>query len=587
MNSFKFLLGILLTSCLFSPCTTAQTKVNHQERIILYIDLKHPANEPFTRSRQEIPILINKAIEKGELAAYHVDYSNNTEHLLSYREYKNRFKRDFDPELDSEPEEVSESYDDSPRFIYGTILTLAPEALSLIGIDQTTGKNHQQEFTQVNYVHFYFPGYSVSSGPEYFFSIKWNDFIATLEKHSEILYYTNSYGAWWRGNIFITNNIDVTNCYITESFVSLTKTNPRFKTSYYRKKPGNFSLSNYESTNYDYPSIKEKKTKTGYTIDKIVAEILEDPNAYSNPNNRFSFDWKEFIKITRDSAWAKNSQALSMSDAFRLRKFNYLPDSITLISSNGKFATSKADFRYTDSLYNSFEKFEPKIIQKFYTELTEGIFLGDPLNTHLNQPKQSISELAYEYVLAGKIKAYDYHPHNFAYEQPEQTLTIDKFIENASEYLYLPDFKINTKHQKGDTIIYNNKYYRFSQDIDLTNQKIPDNLDSIATPFLSKAFKPNELLSLELLQKVEFNKDGKKKRYKLQGIAFRTPTYLDPRGIEVLVGYIKWEDLRPLLISDPRAVIHYKSANRNLVELLENREFFSYLYLTGTLKGME
>jgi hypothetical protein len=113
----------------------------------------------------------------------------------------------------------------------------------------------------------------------------------------------------------------------------------------------------------------------------------------------------------------------------------------------------------------------------------------------------------------------------------------------------------------------------------------PNGFNSKATILSkSKPYFPKQLFCIELIQKISFDAEGKKKQYELQKITIKIPATINIKGVELPICTVNWAELKKKLLADKRAMIHYKGKEVNLVNLLENREFLSIFYVTGFLE---
>jgi hypothetical protein len=567
---FLTLTFFYLNSSGFAQTTVA---VDKPQRLIRFIDLDSYMNKPFFRRNQEISKLVMDAIEIGDIHPYYIDYKNKAvEKVLDKADFRKKIS--FETTFDFNG--VETAY---------TVL-LYPRDFYTLGLDQTIGEIQGKEYAQVHYVNFYANGDSKEKPIKYRFSIKWDDFLSVLNKHTDILYYTNSFNSWWRGEVFITSSNYIIDEALCGKFIELSFALPEFKAEDYRKRGSLYDLNEYKKEPYlkggyllDLYLIEQKKGNQ-YNVSTLVIEDMQDTEGYGN-GKRFAFDWKAFLKIAQDSSWRNRSEVFTLMEAFKLQKFMYSNSSKNIeISRNGQFVNGGQDKLCRDQISNSFYVDSPRNFEKFYTDYLEGVFLNDPLNVHLHRPGHSIVELSIEYFLKGKIMA-------FEDETFQEHLAREAFIAGASEVIDARRFDTSQKYHKGDTLRTEEwKYYILLQDIEpFTCTRIDSN--KISLPFTPARYEPQRLIPLQLVQKLTFDKEGNGKNYQVQGIGLFVPYDINIKGVEIPIGFFKWEELRKQLLSDPRAMVVYKGKKVNLVELVENRTFYSLFYKTGTLHPMD
>jgi hypothetical protein len=241
-------------------------------------------------------------------------------------------------------------------------------------------------------------------------------------------------------------------------------------------------------------------------------------------------------------------------------------DPICLTGLKESFSTNEVHVSYT----------------KYQTQLLESIYLGDSLNKLLNIPGHSIAEILYEYLLNGKLKTYPNDSLNIPMSEVE-------FKYYASQILDAPDFFYDDVYKKGDTVIVNNwplrkEYYILQQDFNSSNFSNDSSLyEKVFIRYYPPLMPITALNVIELYQHVTFDSNGDNKKYTLQCLALHVaadaPSNI--RGIQYPICFVRWDDLKALLLKDRRAYFKYQGRKINLVDLIENREFLSTFFKTG------
>ncbi|MFN6947090.1 MAG: hypothetical protein ACK4ND_19255, partial [Cytophagaceae bacterium] len=173
-------------------------------------------------------------------------------------------------------------------------------------------------------------------------------------------------------------------------------------------------------------------------------------------------------------------------------------------------------------------------------------------------------------------------------ENFKKTLSIEEINDVMSIDIHVPDFKAGSSYKSGDTVRYDAKYYIAKEDIQAPVFYTGENIfKEEKWRMIHNGYYPvKEFVDLELIQQISFNSEGQNKKYNLKGICYYIPPDINIRGILMPVCYVKWEDLKPLLMNDEKAVILYNSKTYNYKEIMEDRNFFSFFYKTSVLKPM-
>jgi len=570
----KRFLSLLILITIFNHVDLiAQSSKKTLIRSIKFIDLRNASNAPFWGYYREIPRLIMDAIDSGSVTSIIIDYDKKVTVVpLSVSQYK--WKLAF-------LEYFKTSDDPSTGF-------LSPSDLPYIGLDQTISIIDGKECTQVHHVNFYsYENFSEDKKTrQYRFSVTWEDFIAVLKQRQDLLYAPNIYGEWWRGNVFITNEryfIDSK----TSDFIELSRSyniSPKdFRNLNYVKTIDSLNKWNYDPSLMDLYLIEEKKDDY-WNIKSLFFGTAPQDQSYLN-EHRFGYEWTDFTTILKNKKAATSSNIYTLADAFLLKKFSY-SDSIKSIqiSKNGKFKNGDKDGSCSAILNESFiNNLNAVTHTKFHTQMIESLYLGDTSNKHLNLLGHSIAELLYGYVLNGNLVAYTY--------DSRTPITIKTFKYNASQYLIVPEIMYESTYQKGDTVSlkggdswpFEKEYYIAQENFSGTDFYNDSSMIYKLKRYYPPLIPIKELSVVEFFQDITFNSEGNNKKYELQTIALQVsadgPSNL--KGIQYPVCCVRWNELKALLLKDPRAIFANKGCQVNLIDLIENREYLSILLKTG------
>ncbi len=576
----RFLIWLLVGIIFSQSDLVAQSSKKSVTRSVKFIELKDSLNTPFWGVYREIPRLVMTAIKKEVIKPLVVDYDNKAAVTqLSMSEYEQRIQF-------LQPINISGENNDYLALDY-----LFPTDLPYIGLDQTISIADGKESVHVHYVNFYsHENFSKDRKiREYRFSVRWDDFVKILKQRKDLLYTPNTYGAWWRGDVFITNER-----YLIESqtsdFIELSRLQgiePKdFTYSKNVQTVDSLKKKNYDPSMMDVYFLEENY-KNSWKINRLAFGTVPEEMSYLK-ERRFVYAWEDFVKVLAVHEHNISKEIYTLADAFVLKKFSYSTTiNPILISKNGKFKSGGQDVLCTTSLNESFEKMLPTVANtKFHTQLLENIYLGDTTNKLLNIPGHSIAEIIHGHIMDGTLLAYQDDSLN-------REMTVEIFKSNASQYLDVSAIEPGKKYEKGDTVsmyINDEKYWYGETRYFIVQKKfIASYFDNDSTFMLNlKRYYPplvpvEELTALELMHDLSFDRDGKNKKYKLKALALYVsadgPSNI--KGIQYSICYVRWKDLKAVLLNDPRATFIYQGRERNLINMIENREFLSILLKTG------
>lgn len=551
-----------------------QTSKKRITRTIKFIDLTETVNASFWGYYKQVPQLIMAAIESGSIKSFLIDYKNEAhEAMLTQDEYAIQ-KTFYNTYKD-------EQFND---FLFAS-------DLPYLGLDQTISIVGGKECVHVHYVNLYsHENFSEDRKTrEYRFSVKWEDFIAVLNQRRDVLYAPNIFGAWWRGNVFITNER-----YFIESktsdFIELSNSYaiaPKdFSNLDVVKTVDSLGKKNYEPSMMDLYFIEEKKDNNWY-IKRVVFGTVPQDQSYLN-ERRYGYEWTDFTTVLEKKQAAASSKIYTLAEAFLLKKFSY-SDSIKSIqiSKNGKFKNGQKDVLCSATLNESFSNTVNPISYKwFHTQLLESLYLEDTSNAQLNIPGHSLAEILYAHVLDGTLVACED-------ESLNRPMTVEKFRVNASQYLDVSAIKDGSIYEKGDTVsmyVNDGNYWYGETRYFIVQEKIDGayfSNDSSIISQLKRYYPPlipvEELNAIEFLQHLSFDSEGNNKKYALEVVALHVsadgPSNI--KGIQYPICYVRWKDLKSVLLKDPRATFVYKGRQVSLIDVIENRDFLSILLKTG------
>ena len=550
----------------------AQSSKKTVIRTIKFIDLREEINTSFWGYYREIPRLIMNTIDSGSIKSFKIDYQNDAKAtMLTDTEYQER--KEFYFKMKTKP---PASY----------IELLFPSDLPYIGLDQTISIVDGKECVHVHYVNFYsHENFSEDKkNRQYRFSVTWEDFISVLKQRKDLLYAPNTYGAWWRGNVFITNER-----YFIESktsdFIELSGSYNIFPKDFQNLTVvpivDSLCQKNYEPSMMDLYFIEEKKNDY-WNVKRLFLGTVPQDGTYLY-ERRFGYGWTDFKTVLANKKNATSSNIYTLADAFLLKKFSY-SDTIQSIqiSKNGKFKKGKKDILCVALLNESFRNnISPITNTTFHTELLESLYLGDTSNMHLNIQGHGLSEILYDYVLNGKLTAYEY-------DSLRTPMTIDAFKYNASQYLDVLDIMYEGVYEMGDTIVTDYwsseiRYYIVQEKFSGVDFFSDSSCMSKLKRYYPSLIPVEELNVVEFIQHVSFDQEGDSKKYSMEVVALYVsvdgPSNL--RGIQYSICYVRWNELKAFLLKDSRATFVYKGRQVNLIDLIEKREYLSILLKTG------
>jgi len=577
---YKYILFsfLILGSIFNSYCQHPIIEVNESRREIRFINLKEKQNSPFNGLNRELSGLIINGIKNGAVKPIYISYKASAAYnILSLETFLDRLQIKSDPEFPDQE--------------------LLASDMCILGLDQTIGTIDGKECAEVHFVHFYanetIPIHIDEN--RYCFSVSWDDFMKVLNQHKEYLYYRNSYGSWWKGDVFVTNQQYLEDLNFCCDLLTLPGNNPEFKAIYTVNNGVKYTREIFHGVPCQGLSmgilIHERSDNQIYSIDSIFIRRMSDWDPY-RATDQFAFGWKDFQALVEKKGWQQHGKVYTLSDAFLLEKFTY---SIHLnpqkISNNGLFYNGMQDSLCRNKLTHSFSLTSAPIeFDSFQLMLSEGVFLSDPLNRYLHQPGHDIVEMIYENVLNGKLTAYKN-------DSLTSILSVTEVHKNAEKIVDIPEFEFDRKYKKRalfsmnykDTISgnYEIQYYQVKKKFRSVLDMPVFKLHKYIVPYSTPLYAPAQLDVLELVYRITFNSNGKNKKYDLKGIAIKVPADIDVRGVEIPIAYVRWEDVRPILMNDPCASIMYQGKKQNLIELLENRQFYSVFYKTGYIEPVE
>ena len=548
-------------------------------REIRFIDLNEISNEPFHSVNRGLSTIVLNEIRNGNIQPLYIDYSNGSkQQSLDKAAFLERLRIKSDSEFPAQ--------------------LIFPSQLSIVGFDQTAGIFNEKEFSQVHYVNFYTNDDILTNSKDgrYCFSVRWSDFIKLFIEKKNYLYSTNSYGSWWRGDVFVTQQYYAVDKGTCGEFIQLAQSDSTFKAYDYKNPAMTYDLSAFKEVSYkgyplDLRFIEHQQDNGVFAIDTILVQTISDNDPYKS-SDQIAFAWNSFLKVSSEKNWYANSSIYRMSDAILLQKFHYsISIPYKIISTNGLFVNGTIDSLYNKELINSFYiPITPTAFDFLQVKMLEGVYLSDPHNAILHKPEHDLVEIIYENVLNGKLKAFNND--SLVTELGPRQVRL-----NANKIIDIPEYEFDRKYRKGavfslnyqDSITHNYEiqYYQvkkqFKSKLDLPAKKFTAKIVLYETPI----YKAAQLDVIELIQRITFNVEGKNKQYHLQGIGIKVPADIDARGIEYPVAYVCWEDLKKILLNDPRAIIVYQGKQTNFVDLIENRLFQAVFYKSDYIEPAE
>jgi hypothetical protein len=580
--------------------TTTLLAQNSAERKIVFIDMRQKENSQLWKYKKEtLSNWVYRGINANELTTYFVDYKNQAQvKTLPLWEWKNIAIGEPDKSKVWNP---NTTYDSTAFGIYydgeyyysekklnkGNVpsdssaiwINLNTAGISFmneeqgfcfdfetLGLDQTIVLSKDNYYSQVHFVSFYAKKYDDKGNKSYHysFSIKWEDFLLFLKKKNK-LYYTCPFSNWWRGDVFVTNSAWAIDLALAYDFIKLGEENLSLKLSdYYNPK------IRYTSGKDDYMELffTEAKKDSVYTIIKAGGELIDQPGD-GIKKDRFIFNWSDFLKIAKDSSWRKKSELCYISEAFNMQKFPFSSKiSPITISQNGKFPDGSPDLLCNDKITPSFSQAprEP-IPDRLCLDFVEWIDMKDSLNKKYYEGDNNPVGIILDLISKGKLTSY-------LDESLSATVKKEEVKRRIQDTYSVYEYYLGNNYKKGDIIEYNKSYYVAKRDI-------PSNISDVFNktgyfePYQTKEYSTKELTVLHVKHLLKFNKEGKNKRYITKAMGIYIPENISSKGILIPVCYVKWEDLKKILL---------QNNNLSLIEWIANRNYFSYFNNTGQIE---
>ncbi|HSY62094.1 MAG TPA: hypothetical protein VK796_09475, partial [Cytophaga sp.] len=222
-------------------------------------------------------------------------------------------------------------------------------------------------------------------------------------------------------------------------------------------------------------------------------------------------------------------------------------------------------------------------------------------NILLNIPGHSIAEIIHAHVIDGTLVSYED-------DSIKRPMTPEKFKSNATQYLDVPAMDYGSIYEKGDTIqIYisnddywygETRYFIVQKQFDGADYFIaaeqlngPDFLnDSNLISKLKRYYPPlipiEELNVVDFRHRLSFDQNGNNKKYKLEDVVLyvSADAKSNVKGIQYPLCYVHWQDLRSVLLNDPRASFIYKGQQVRLIDVIEKRAYLSAFLKTGYIE---
>lgn len=565
MRSF-FTIFFLILFILPLTSYSQKVKIKKPIREIWYVNLYEEANKPFFRRNQELVRLVFDGINSEKITPLDIDFTGEKEiQALSIEQWIDKIS--FKNSLPEYPEFLG---------LFGDQL-LFPTEFKYVGMDITYDQE-ANSLCQVNYLHF-FPAEKISETqePQYRFSVSWNQLIEYLSEYQDLLYYTNSWGILWRGEAMITSTYYAVDEKAGQALIDLsinTGALPAQDTSGFP-----VVLSNKATNSLATPDIyfKENKENSWYSTEKIGVIQYDDSFPFSE-TQRFEFEWSDFLKIAQDSGWLEKTPVLKMSEALKRNLFSYSSLPALPVSKNGRFINGNKDPLCNKRIKASFANSPASELVAYSVEHWDLISTLEPKN----KPLIKLPELIYEYVLSGKLTPYFTDSLN-------RVMNMKELKASAARCFTAPEFTRESSYRKGDIVAVDTDNFFYSYFIALQNigqeGKLPTHSRSWKA-YQPPLFPSSELYLIDLKSNLSYNQDGQKKRYQLQGLGLYIPhdSQINERGIMLPICYVKWEELKNLLVMDERNKLNLKGAETSMTELLENRGFFSIFLKTSNLK---
>lgn len=567
-HSFRSFFTFLLTSTSLLIYAQAPVELSEVTREIHFADLFQNENAGFNRKNRELGTYICQAIANGKIKAYYINYSEgHSETPISGTPYTNRFGYPSAFAMDM----------DVPDYYYPSD-NLKPRDLNIIGLDIISGTVNGQEYQECLYIHFY----TYFSDLEYRFSVKWTEVIAALAQDPSALYFTNSYKNWWRGNVFITAGTYTIDASVLADYVSLGQQHSSFPAENYRTKEA-YDLSAISTAigelTLNECFILEVEMGDGYEMRNIGFELVQEDWAYKSTNDRFTFQWYDFMNIAADSNWRQHSVLYNMSDALIKGELVYADDIETeVVSANGLFrgddqANPLCRKTIRPNLHLPVQQLEAT---KFKTRYIENINFLDPLNKPMYDAE--LIPLIFKYITMGRLQVYN----NDSLLTP---MSMEDFNARKTVPMEVWDYDESITYKQGEQTWHDRNLYVAKKDVPVKTP--PASNSAYWTMIEIPTYDPKTLTENHFTSIVTFDENGEHKKYQMKGIDLFIPAQLNIKGILIPIGSVRWEDLKPLLLKEKKAKVKYNGKKINLATYIESRAFFSYLLNTDVLEVVE
>lgn len=550
--SFSLLVSVFLVI----PSFAQRIKIKSPIREIRFADMFEEENKPFSRKNQELLSLIFRGIEEGKIAPLEVDFSGKKEPTkLSHEEWIRKIAQ-----KNTLSEEEFEIY----QSLFPSFQILFPTDFRYLGIDVTYGRENK-DVCQVNYIHFY-PAehFSETEKREYRFSVQWNDVLSYINEFPQLLWYNKSWEIFWRGEALVTSEWYAIDYHLGPTLIDLSKKTHALPARDTTGKLIDFSSHPKRADNFYDIYLRERKDSDGYSLEKIG--FAEYAGTYPFAEiRRFEFSWVDLRKIMKDSGWTAKQPVMTLHNALQRNMFAY-SDTTEVISKSGKYMDGRKDPVCSKKIEPSFTSLPfPAESSSFSVDYVESISTKEILNKDL----ASIPPSIYEYVLSGKLTPYFNDSLNRAMNMEE--------LKNAAGRYFTADvFNDDSSYRAGDIVkdwspSGNWQFYIAKQDVS-PNSATP-NSSAAWEAYQPPVFPASGLNLIEIKHHVRYGQDGRGKQYDIQGLGLYIPHDADINelGIVLPICYVNWEDLKPFLQPE-------------FVDLLEERQFFSFFLKTSVLK---
>jgi hypothetical protein len=560
-----FFLTILLRN-------TSIAQSNVTETALHYIDLLAPEHEGLYRNHNEIVRIIFNAAKSKQLKPYLVQF----------------------PDLNAE--EIDSAMVNEILFPFDYRNHVFPTDVRYISMDINKTRSGRKS----HYINLY-----VERNEElkYLFSVSWSALVKLIhDQYPHFLFTVNPWGEWFRGNILNAMDRYFVARETGLDFILLHQ--QCNKLPFFNQDASPYDVSHFHSLKKSvHPFdcvMEETKNNDSYKIQKLKIFAFEN-NRNSSNDSCFYFHWSDFLKIAEDSSWNNYPPLKTWEEAFRNYEFvfssKYLPKKIE----------SKAK-EFKEELPSSKEYDKNKLV--IFQE--EGLYL----RKERNRVYSKLIPLIMEYVNTNKIQAHD-SPYSFPQKDflkncmnkrvtgmrylNEEGFNIGDTVCVGREFyvakvkipgIRLVPVKIGVQTEDGTLLEESaSEYEKRLPDGSWTSDFGPDDLDypeltgNLSEKRWTKIPPPKhtiaEIEDLELTSRVEFDSLGLNKKYFPDKITlYISPEYTGV-GIMNFVYSINWSELRPILYSDARAIVEVEGKKVNFVNLIEDRQFYSYFLKTG------